>query len=192
MGLCEPHEVQQGQVQGPASDSGQPLLSVQAGGWRDWEQPCQEGPGDNSGWKAGREPTTSTHSLEGQLYPPRQAWPAGRERGFCSSAPLLMRPPPAVLHPALEPSAQERHRPVGVGPEEATKVIRKMEHPCYDKRLREMGSVSLEKSRLQGDFIWAFQCPKGPTWKQEKDILQGHGVVGQGVMALNWKRLDLD
>jgi len=31
-GLCEPHEVQQGQVQGPAPGSGQPLLSAQAGG----------------------------------------------------------------------------------------------------------------------------------------------------------------
>jgi len=28
-----------------------------------------------------------------------------------------------VLHPALEPSAQDRHGPIGVGPEEATKMI---------------------------------------------------------------------
>jgi len=31
VGLCEPHEVQQGQVQGPASGSGQPLVLIQAG-----------------------------------------------------------------------------------------------------------------------------------------------------------------
>jgi len=32
VGLCEPHEVQQGQVQGPAPGSGKPLVLIQAGG----------------------------------------------------------------------------------------------------------------------------------------------------------------
>jgi len=34
---------------------------------------------------------------------------------------------PGILCPALEPSAQEGHGPVGAGPEEATKMIRGME-----------------------------------------------------------------
>jgi len=46
------------------------------------------------------------------------------------SAPLLRsgKTHPGVLRPALEPSAQERSGPVEVGPEEATKMLRGLEH----------------------------------------------------------------
>ena len=72
----------------------------------------------------------------------------------------------------------------------ATKMIRGLEYlPCGD-RLRGLGLFNLENRAR--NHIAAFQYLKGAYRKAREGLLEGQVATGQGEMALNWKRVDLD
>ena len=67
-------------------------------------------------------------------------------------------------------------------------MIRRLENLSYEEGLRELGLLILEKRRLQGDLIVAFQYLKGAHKQEgEWEFTRVDSERTRG-MVLNWNR----
>ena len=95
--------------------------------------------------------------------------------------------------PVLRPwHRKEKQGPGGVGPEEGHKDDQRAGAPLLWGKAERVGVVQPGGQKALGTPYSIFQYLKGPARKLWRDSLQGQVATGQGVMALNWRRVDLD
>lgn len=73
----------------------------------------------------------------------------------------------------------------------ATKIIRRLEHLCYEIRLREVGLFNLRK-RLQREFIMSFHCLKQANRKDVVLVMECRDRMRGSDFHLKEGRFGLD
>ena len=74
----------------------------------------------------------------------------------------------------------------------ATAMILGLEHLSYEQRLIDLGLFSLRREGSGVTLLQPFSTYRGLIKKMGTNFLARSVATGQGVMALNWKRVDSD
>ena len=133
---------------------------------QDEAQPCRK---ELGGWEAGHESAMCPCSPESQLYSGLHQKQHGQQGEGGDPAPLLCSVRPHLEYCVQMGSPQHR-RDTGLLEHiqrRATKVIQGMKQLSYEDRLRELWLFSLEKKKLWGNLVVAFQYLKGSYRKGE-------------------------
>ena len=120
---------------------------------------------------------------EGKCYPGLHQKKGDQQGqgGDCSPLLCSCEAPAALLRPSVEPPVQKDRELLERVQRRATKMISGLEHLPYKDRLRELGLMdlgSLEKRRLLGDLIAAFQYLKGAYKQEGINSLKGQITAG--------------
>jgi len=155
MGLCEPQEVQKGQVQGPAPGSGQPPLS-----FRLEDEGVESSPAEKDLGVLVDEKLNMSHLCALAAQQANYILGCIKRSVASRSREVILPLCSTLVRPHLESCVQlcsPQHKKdmelLERVQSRATKMIQGLEHLCCEERLRELGQFSLEKRRHQGDLI---------------------------------------